>query len=157
MLISRYVTLALVPIGLLLSALGLLPVSFTESFFGTLFGYGVLWFIATTFEKITGKQGMGQGDLDLLAFIGSFTGIIPYVDCAGGSGGNGTVINRQTFSTISSASMVTGVTTFSTSGMVSGGELMDWDEPPEPEPKKAGIQHEEWEMVMGILRKTREW
>jgi len=40
MLISRYVTLCLVPFGLLFSALGLLPISLTESIVGSFVGFG---------------------------------------------------------------------------------------------------------------------
>lgn len=76
MLISRFVSLYAIPIGWMLSYTGLLPISVAESILGGLFGYGLFWLIATIFELITGKQGLGQGDIDLLAFIGSFTGII---------------------------------------------------------------------------------
>jgi leader peptidase (prepilin peptidase)/N-methyltransferase len=76
MLISRYVSLYAVPVGIACSALGLLPIGPIDSVAGTLFGYGLFWCIATAFYYITGKQGLGQGDIDLLAFIGSFTGII---------------------------------------------------------------------------------
>ena len=76
MLISRYVTLFLVPFGLLFSALGLLPITLPESIAGCLVGSGGLYLIAYTFFRLTGKQGLGQGDIDLLALIGSFTGII---------------------------------------------------------------------------------
>lgn len=76
MLISRYVTLFLIPFGLLFSALGLLPITLTESITGSLVGFGGLFLIAYTFFRLTGKHGLGQGDIDLLALIGSFTGII---------------------------------------------------------------------------------
>ena len=80
MLISRYVTLFLIPLAWLLiaikfvSAHGLIPISLHESIFGSIFGYLILYIIAKTFHWRTGRQGMGQGDLDLLAFIGAFTG-----------------------------------------------------------------------------------
>lgn len=76
MLISRYVTLFLVPFGFLFSALELLPISLTESIAGCFVGFGGLYLIAYTFYKLTGKHGLGQGDIDLLALVGSFTGII---------------------------------------------------------------------------------
>ncbi len=75
MLISRFVTLFLIPLAFILSCFGLLFISPLESFLGALFGYGILWLIGTIFERVTKKTGIGQGDLDLLAFIGSFTGI----------------------------------------------------------------------------------
>ncbi len=74
MLISRYVTLMLVPAGWILSALNWLPLTLYESVLGSLIGYTILYMIAATFKAITGKDGMGQGDLELLAFIGAFTG-----------------------------------------------------------------------------------
>jgi leader peptidase (prepilin peptidase) / N-methyltransferase len=74
MLISRYVTLYAVPLGWLLSACGLLSISLFSSITGSVLGYLFLWAIAKGFSKITGKAGMGQGDLDLLAFIGAFIG-----------------------------------------------------------------------------------
>jgi len=75
MLISRFVTLFLIPFGFLLTIFNLLPINLTESVIGTITGYLFLLIISTLFEKITGKTGIGQGDLDLLAFIGAFTGI----------------------------------------------------------------------------------
>jgi leader peptidase (prepilin peptidase)/N-methyltransferase len=75
MLISRYVTLFLIPLGFILSWFELLPISLPQSIFGALAGYGLLKAIAHLFYRSTGKEGLGQGDMDLLAFIGSFTGI----------------------------------------------------------------------------------
>lgn len=74
MLISRYATLILIPFGWILSAIDRLPISLYESVLGSIIGYGILYLIALTFKAITKKDGMGQGDLELLAFIGSFTG-----------------------------------------------------------------------------------
>ncbi|NRB21709.1 prepilin peptidase [Candidatus Dependentiae bacterium] len=74
MLISRFVTLFLVPVGFFLSALGFLPITMIQSILGALAGYFSLYLFAKLFEWFTGKKGMGQGDLDLLAFIGSFIG-----------------------------------------------------------------------------------
>lgn len=76
MLISRFVSLYAMPIGFLCSWLDMLPINITESVIGALFGYGLFWSIATGFYYVTGKHGLGQGDIDLMTFIGSFTGII---------------------------------------------------------------------------------
>ena len=76
MLISRFVTIFLIPIGLFFSMVNLLPISIYESVLGTVVGYSFLFTIRSLFNVLTGKEGIGQGDLDLLAFIGSFTGII---------------------------------------------------------------------------------
>ena len=75
MLISRFVTLFLVPIGFLLSWLHVIPLSFQESILGAFSGFIFLFLIAKLFTFFTGKHGMGQGDIDLIAFIGSFIGI----------------------------------------------------------------------------------
>jgi leader peptidase (prepilin peptidase)/N-methyltransferase len=76
MLISRFVTLFLIPVGLLFSATNLLPITVLNSLIGALCGYGFLVAIGYFFKAITGKEGMGQGDVELLSFIGSFTGIL---------------------------------------------------------------------------------
>ena len=76
MLISRFVSLYAVPVGIVCSMFGMLPIEPIESVIGGLFGYGLFWCIATGFYYMSGKQGLGQGDIDLMAFIGSFTGII---------------------------------------------------------------------------------
>ena len=76
MLISRFVTLFLIPLALFFSLINLLPISIYESILGTVVGYSFLFIIRSLFNVLTGKEGIGQGDLDLIAFIGSFTGII---------------------------------------------------------------------------------
>ncbi|MBS1986931.1 prepilin peptidase [Candidatus Dependentiae bacterium] len=74
LLIARLCTIHLIPIALLLSAVDLLPLSFFESMFGAALGYLLLYGMMHFFTRLTGKQGMGLGDLDLLACIGAFTG-----------------------------------------------------------------------------------
>jgi len=74
MLISQYTTLFLVPIGFLLSALDRIPISLSESLLGAGLGYGFLWAIGSLFSFSRGKEGIGEGDLDLLCLIGAFTG-----------------------------------------------------------------------------------
>jgi len=76
MLISSFVTTFLIPLGLVLSICGLLPISLTASITGTLFGYFFLFFVNKVFKHMRGIDGIGEGDFNLLAFIGSFTGII---------------------------------------------------------------------------------
>ena len=41
---------------------------------GAIAGYGVLWGVATVFERLTGKTGMGAGDFKLLAALGAWLG-----------------------------------------------------------------------------------
>ena len=76
MLISRYVTLFLVPVAFVLSWYNLLPISFLSSTCGAAFGYLFLFTINYIFKHFANKEGIGQGDFDLLCFIGSFTGIV---------------------------------------------------------------------------------
>ena len=53
MLISRFVSLFLIPLGVLLSALKLLPITLRESLLGTLIGYAILWTISKAFYLIS--------------------------------------------------------------------------------------------------------
>lgn len=76
MLISRFVTVYLIPVGIAFSAVGLLPIDLIGSIGGTFFGYGFLFSVSRLFFFMTKKEGMGDGDLELLAFIGSFIGIV---------------------------------------------------------------------------------
>lgn len=41
---------------------------------GTLVGGGILWLVAWGYELATGREGMGGGDIKLLAMIGAFLG-----------------------------------------------------------------------------------
>lgn len=74
MLISRYMTWAFIPIGFTLTLVPALPITPLESILGAIFGYGLLWVIAKGFHRLRNMEGLGQGDLDLLAMIGAFTG-----------------------------------------------------------------------------------
>jgi leader peptidase (prepilin peptidase)/N-methyltransferase len=71
--------------GLLASSLGLLTLPVSQSVFGAVIGYASLWSIATAFERVTGKQGMGAGDFKLLAGLGAWLGplaLLPVVMAA---------------------------------------------------------------------------
>ena len=76
MLISRYMTWGLIPLAFGLSTFKFLPISISESILGAVFGYTILWIIARVFYAIRNIEGMGDGDIDLLAMIGAFTGIL---------------------------------------------------------------------------------
>jgi len=75
MLISRYMTLFLIPIAFSFNLVHYLPLTFEETLTGTIFGFLFLLFISKIFKFFTKKEGLGQGDIELLAFIGAFTGI----------------------------------------------------------------------------------
>jgi leader peptidase (prepilin peptidase)/N-methyltransferase len=74
MLLLSLFTVGLIPLGLLASALGYLPISFFESFCGVIVGGGILWLTRTIFWLIRKQEGLGWGDIELLAGIGSFVG-----------------------------------------------------------------------------------
>ena len=76
MLISRMVTLYILPLAFIFSWQGMIPISPANSLLGALFGYFFLDIIARLYHYTTKQEGMGQGDLDLLACIGAFTGLI---------------------------------------------------------------------------------
>nr|WP_281283043.1 A24 family peptidase [Verticiella sediminum] len=77
-------------------ALNLTPhgyASLEAAVIGAMAGYLVLWVIAVGFQKLVGKEGMGQGDLKLLAALGAWfgwpalPGIILYASVAGAAVG----------------------------------------------------------------------
>ena len=61
----------------------LLPwVSWSDSLLGILLGGGSLYLVAAGYSLLSGKEGMGGGDIKLLAMIGAFLGwkaILPIV------------------------------------------------------------------------------
>lgn len=61
-------------LGLVASALGLIPITFFESLAGALLGAGILWATRAMFWKIKKQEGLGLGDIELMAAIGSFVG-----------------------------------------------------------------------------------
>jgi len=79
LLISQYATLYCIPLGLLFSFLGWLPLTVPESIAGACAGYALLWLTAKLFYVLRKKEGLGQGDLELLALIGSFLGVMPMI------------------------------------------------------------------------------
>ena len=75
--------------GLVASASGWLPLDLHQSVWGAVAGYISLWIVASTFELVTGKQGMGAGDFKLLAGLGAWLGplaLIPLVILASSGG-----------------------------------------------------------------------
>lgn len=76
MMLSRYATLLPIPLGLLASYCHWIPVSLLQSATGALFGFSVLFIIGKLFRFWTGKDGIGEGDFELLAAIGTWTGLI---------------------------------------------------------------------------------
>lgn len=61
----------------LLSAATILPLGLVNGLLGLLVGGGVLWLMAWISPYLFGKEGMGGGDIKLLAMIGAFLGWKP--------------------------------------------------------------------------------
>lgn len=61
--------------GLILGLLKGIPPFLRDSLPGVLIGGGVLFAIAYLYQLFTKREGMGGGDIKLLAMIGAFTGI----------------------------------------------------------------------------------
>lgn len=72
-IIPDVISLPGIPIGLA-CALMVSSVSFKDSLIGALIGGGSLFLVAWGYQQFTGKEGMGGGDIKLLAMIGAFIG-----------------------------------------------------------------------------------
>jgi leader peptidase (prepilin peptidase)/N-methyltransferase len=57
-----------------LAAIFLIKINWLEAGLGLLIGGGILWTIAIVYELISRREGMGGGDIKLLAMIGGFFG-----------------------------------------------------------------------------------
>ncbi len=55
--------------------------SFMDGFLGFIFGGGILWLVAYVYYVFTGREGLGGGDIKLLAWLGSLLGwkAIPFI------------------------------------------------------------------------------
>ncbi|MGB8468186.1 MAG: prepilin peptidase [Candidatus Babeliales bacterium] len=73
-LLSRLVTLFAIPAVWIAIAAGWLDLSLFESIVGALSAYLFLFAIEKGYERWTGHSGMGDGDKELLAYIGAFLG-----------------------------------------------------------------------------------
>lgn len=72
-IIPDIITLPGILIGILASFV-LATVTFKDALLGFLIGGGSLWLVAVGYSLITHKDGMGGGDIKLLAMIGTFIG-----------------------------------------------------------------------------------
>jgi leader peptidase (prepilin peptidase) / N-methyltransferase len=71
-LLPNAITLPGIVVGLAFSLL--LPPGIIDALIGTLIGGGVLWAIGEVYFRMTGQEGMGGGDVKMLAMIGAFLG-----------------------------------------------------------------------------------
>jgi leader peptidase (prepilin peptidase) / N-methyltransferase len=61
-------------VGFAFSLLPSSPLSWSDSLIGVISGGGFLLLVGLAFEKITGREGMGMGDVKMLAMIGAWMG-----------------------------------------------------------------------------------
>jgi leader peptidase (prepilin peptidase)/N-methyltransferase len=71
-LLPNAITLPGIVVGLIVSLV--LPPGIVDSILGTLLGGGVLWAIGEAYYRYSGQEGMGGGDVKMLAMIGAFLG-----------------------------------------------------------------------------------
>jgi len=55
----------------------ILPIGLMDSLLGIALGGGILWFLAWISPYVFGKEGMGGGDIKLMAMVGAFIGWQP--------------------------------------------------------------------------------
>jgi leader peptidase (prepilin peptidase)/N-methyltransferase len=71
-LLPNVITLPGIAIGLISSAV--LPPGLVDALIGAAIGGGVLWLIGEAYYRYSGHEGMGGGDVKMLAMIGAFLG-----------------------------------------------------------------------------------
>ncbi|MBF0396347.1 MAG: prepilin peptidase [Desulfobacterales bacterium] len=72
-IIPDEISLSGIPIGFIAS-FGIPDISYLDSIFGILLGGGSLYLVGLIYSLIRGEEGMGGGDVKLLAMIGAFIG-----------------------------------------------------------------------------------
>jgi leader peptidase (prepilin peptidase)/N-methyltransferase len=79
-LIPHVLTLSGIPLFAVL-AVWFMRVPPLDAFLGIMIGAGILYFVAVYYEALTGREGMGGGDVNLLAMLGAFLGwkSIPFI------------------------------------------------------------------------------
>jgi leader peptidase (prepilin peptidase)/N-methyltransferase len=76
LIIPDVISLPGIIIGLLAAAT-VLPIGLVNAIIGVLLGGGILWMLAILSPYLFGKEGLGGGDIKLLAMIGAFLGWQP--------------------------------------------------------------------------------
>jgi leader peptidase (prepilin peptidase) / N-methyltransferase len=71
-LLPNAITLPGIVVGLVTSVF--VPPGLKDAILGTLLGGGVLWAIGEAYYRYAGQEGMGGGDVKMLAMIGAFLG-----------------------------------------------------------------------------------
>jgi leader peptidase (prepilin peptidase)/N-methyltransferase len=71
-LLPNVITLPGIVVGILFSLM--LPPGIVDSLIGVIAGGGVLWLVGEAYFRYSGQEGMGGGDVKMLAMIGAFLG-----------------------------------------------------------------------------------
>jgi leader peptidase (prepilin peptidase) / N-methyltransferase len=71
-LLPNVITLPGIAVGLIVSVI--VPPGVRDSALGVLLGGGVLWAIGEAYFRYSGQEGMGGGDVKMLAMVGAFLG-----------------------------------------------------------------------------------
>ncbi len=71
-LLPNVITLPGIVVGLAFSLM--LPPGIVDAFIGAIAGGGVLWLVGEAYFRYSGVEGMGGGDVKMLAMIGAFLG-----------------------------------------------------------------------------------
>lgn len=74
LVIPRIVLVALALVGLGAGLWGVLPVTLEGGVAGAALGYASLWVLNQFSRWLTGREGIGEGDMELLAVLGLFCG-----------------------------------------------------------------------------------
>jgi leader peptidase (prepilin peptidase)/N-methyltransferase len=72
-IIHHVITLTGIPAFAVLAVL-FMGLTAIDAFLGVMIGAGILYFVAVYYEALTGREGMGGGDVNLLAMLGAFLG-----------------------------------------------------------------------------------
>ena len=71
-LLPNVITLPGIVVGLAFSTM--VPPGIVDALIGTVLGGGMLWLIGEAYYRYSGVEGMGGGDVKMLAMIGAFLG-----------------------------------------------------------------------------------
>jgi len=89
-IIPDVITLSGIPLGLLASLVT--PVTFVDALIGAAAGFAFLYAVGWGYEKATGVDGMGGGDIKFAAMLGAFLGWKGLLLTVFGSAGLGAVV-----------------------------------------------------------------
>ncbi len=76
LVVPRIVIWGMGLVGSIAVVAGVLPVTVLASCIGSIVGYGSLWLLNVLSVRATGREGIGEGDMELLAVVGIFWGPI---------------------------------------------------------------------------------